>query len=115
MRRPRYTAEKVANAILESEGIKSVAARKLKCNRRTIDEYIKRYPTCKTAYEDAFETTGDLCESALMKLVHKGNPSAIIFALKTLFKGRGYGTKESLEPKKGFSFQIDLGKPEDYK
>ena len=111
MKKPRYTAEQVARAIINAEGIKSVAARILKCNRRTIDESIKRYPTCEAAYRDAMEEAGDVCESALMTLVHQGNPSAIIFALKTRFRNRGYGAKDPPPQQEPFMFKIDLGSP----
>ena len=48
-----------------------------------------------------------------MKLVHEGNPSAIIFALKTRFKNRGYGFKETPQEKAKVVFNLDFGKPDE--
>ncbi|WP_309381373.1 hypothetical protein [Cerasicoccus frondis] len=112
MRKQKFTVKQVSDALIKADGIKSVAARMLKCHRRTIDDYIKRHPACEAAYSESIEAAGDTCESALMKLVRQGNPSAIIFALKTRFRHRGYGVKEPPQSTSPIEFNINLGNPE---
>tara|TARA_R110002049_G_C9109413_1_gene557608 strand:+ start:394 stop:606 length:213 start_codon:yes stop_codon:yes gene_type:complete len=49
----------------------------------------------KEAVESIKNDKKDVVESALFKLIEKGNSQAIIFAAKTLLRDKGYG--ESLD------------------
>ncbi len=91
----RYTAEQIAQALKESNGIKAVAARRLGCARNTVVKYAQEYAVCREAVETARETIVDLAEGKLVEAIARGEPWAVAMVLKTLGRGRGYG--DSLE------------------
>lgn len=86
----KFSAEQMAGAIIEANGILAGAARKLGCSRRTVHRYVKRYATVRAAYEDARETNIDYVEGKLMAAIKKGSVPAIMFFLKTVGRDRGY-------------------------
>src|SRR5204863_5499056 len=51
----------------------------------------------KRLYDEIQNQRGDFYETALMKLVDKGDPTAVIFVNKTYNKDRGYHEKIKLE------------------
>ncbi len=89
-RKNGYTAEQMIDAIQKANGIKAAAARVLGCSRTTIDRYIANYATVAQAYEESRETLIDMAEGKLFEQIKGGNITAIIFALKTIGKHRGY-------------------------
>lgn len=86
----KFTAEQIANALIEAKGFVSVAAKNLGCAPNTVRNYIKRYATCAQAVEDTREEMKDFAESKLFTEIKNGNITAIIFYLKTQAKDRGY-------------------------
>jgi hypothetical protein len=38
--KPRYSADEVATALLEAQGLRSIAAERLGCSRETVDQYV---------------------------------------------------------------------------
>lgn len=66
-RKERFTAQQVIDAIRDTGGIKVEAARRLGCDWRTVDRYIKNYATVRQAYEQECETVLDLSESIMLK------------------------------------------------
>lgn len=96
MKPNQFTAEQVIRAIRGSRGIKSAIAKRLQCNRRTVDNYIARFPTVKEAYEEEREATVDIAELELMKHLNAGSLPAIFFVLKTIGKDRGYVERQEL-------------------
>lgn len=87
---PLFTPEQVCEALLASSGLVSFAAKRLRCDRRTVETYINKYPECAQAKIDARENLGDLAESKLEQAIKKGQPWALNMYLKTIHKGRGY-------------------------
>lgn len=87
----RYTAEQVAKAITDSNGIKAVAARRLGCARNTVVKYANEYAICREAVQTSRETVVDLAEGKLIEAIGRGEPWAVALVLKTLGKERGYG------------------------
>lgn len=88
---PRYTAQQVSDALLDTAGIKSAAARKLGCTHQTVDNYIARYPTVAAAYEQARASIVDKAESVLLQKLNRNEWDAAKFVLTTLGKDRGWG------------------------
>lgn len=86
----KYSAKKVAEAIVASHGILAQAATMLGCTRQTVYSYIKKYPTVKAAHEEAREVMLDTTEGKLYEAVTGGNLGAIIFTLKTIGAHRGF-------------------------
>ncbi len=95
-RKNKYTIEQVIDAIRESKGILTVAARKLDCSRSTLQRYVSNYPTVTQAVNDERESLLDFAEGSLFDQVRKGNITAIIFTLKTIGKSRGYVERQEL-------------------
>lgn len=101
MARNRYTAQQVADAIHESGGFLSAAARRIGCSYATIRNYVNRYSLCQEAVSDAREQMLDKAEGKLYQLIAKGNVTAIIFYLKTQAKHRGYVERQELTGRGG--------------
>ncbi len=93
----RYTVEQVIKAVNAARGCISTAAKALKCNRATIDQYRKRHPEVDAAILDAHELQLDVAEGALFKAIDQGQAWAICFYLKTQGRGRGYVEKQEHE------------------
>jgi hypothetical protein len=93
----RYTAEQVATALRSSQGLVSVAARKLECRTQTIYNYIKKYKSVEQARFDAREQMIDMAEVKLIEKIREGHLTAIIFALKTVGKNRGYVERREIK------------------
>jgi hypothetical protein len=87
--KPRYTQAQVIEALTQSTGFISVAARTLGCSSDTVENYVKKYPAVAEAKRAAREVILDKAESALLKKVEDGDVHAIMFTLKTIGKHRG--------------------------
>ena len=99
MGKRKFTSQQIIDAIRgegdfsangSSFGIVATVAARLGCHPDTIYNYKSRYSTVETALENERRVGLDNAESALHKLINEGNPTAIIFYLKTQGKGRGY-------------------------
>ena len=106
MRTPRYTVEQVAEALRLSAGIQSLAAKRLKCDRKTVSNYIKAHPSLAALIEEIVEESLDLAEGQLLKSIGEGDKTAIIFYLKTKGKQRGYIERGELTGKDGGAVAI---------
>jgi hypothetical protein len=97
MAKRKFTIKKMAKAITEANGLMSYAAKKLNCDRSTVEDYIERFPACKTAWLEAREKFVDVSESKLMECVQDKQPWAVALTLKTLGKKRGFVEKMEVE------------------
>ncbi len=92
-------SKKILEAIAGSSGNVTAIARKLKCHRSTIARRIKEERELQEAYDDECETFGDIVELALRAKILEGNLQAILFALGTKYRSRGWGKQsEQLPP-----------------
>lgn len=62
----------------------------------TVHRYVEKYPTIKAVVDDEREKFIDLAESRLVQHVRKGSLPAIMFALKTVGRSRGYVERQEL-------------------
>lgn len=85
----KYSLESVGKALVKA-GTISGASKILKCERKTIKNYMKKYPELVKSVQEARNILLDSAEDNLMKNVRKGHASSIFFVLKTLGKDRGY-------------------------
>lgn len=99
--RPHWTAAQMAHAIRTSRGILAAAARSLGCERETVVNYCKRYPTVQAAYDEQREVLVDIAESQLIKQVDAGTEWGVKWVLATLGKDRGYVTRQENTGKDG--------------
>ena len=84
------SSEKVAEALKAAHGVMADAARRLKVSRDKLYLRCHADPIAEAARTEARETFVDLAESELYKLVASGNPSAIIYTLRTVGHARGW-------------------------
>jgi hypothetical protein len=93
----RYTPQQVADAIRETHGFISQAARRLGCCWDTVKAYVVKYPEVAAAKLEARESMKDIGEAALFKAVSAGEGWAVCFFLKCQAKDRGYIEKAESE------------------
>lgn len=88
-------------ALLDNGGVKKDARESAgNIDRKTIEAWKAKDADFAAAEADAIEQGsedfGDLAEKALKNRVKQGDTTAIIFALKTKFKNRGYIEKKEI-------------------
>jgi len=94
----KFSARQVANALTETKGMVTLAAKRLNCDYNTVIAYINRYDGVRKARDTAREEMGDAAELKLyQQAVNEGNTTALIFLLKTQFRNRGYTEKLLIE------------------
>ena len=104
----KYSKQQMIDALAESMGMISPAARKLGCSRTTIRRYLAEYPEIAEAIEDANEEVNDIAELKLLDAIKRGEAWAICFRLKTKAKNRGYVEKAELTGTNGAPIKIKL-------
>jgi hypothetical protein len=92
-----WTTADMADAIRETAGIKTAAARRLGCHVMTIDRYIERYPTVAAAYTEARAGIVDMAESVLVRRLNAGEWDAAKFVLTTLGRDRGWAARNDVD------------------
>jgi hypothetical protein len=81
----------MADALTESRGLVTVAAKVLGCDGQTVRNYIERFPAVAQAVIDARESLIDSAEYKLAEAIEqRGERWAVTLALRTLGRGRGY-------------------------
>lgn len=93
----RYTKDQIAEALDKAGGFVSHACRLLDCTRKTLYNYINKYPELKEIRKDIRESYLDIAESKLMQKVRDGATPELLFYLKTQGKARGYIEKSQLD------------------
>lgn len=86
----RFTKEQVLQAIEKSAGIVSTIAKRLNCDWRTADKYIKKWKETQRAFEDQFEMVLDMSEGVLFKAIKSGDVQNAKWLLVVKGKNRGY-------------------------
>ena len=102
----RYSTAQVIEALQTARGIKTDAAKILRCTRHTVENYIKRYPTVARAYQEQRATLVDLAEGKLIGKVDADEWPAIKFVLVTLGKARGYVERQEVTGAEGGPLMI---------
>jgi predicted transcriptional regulator len=104
----RYTAERVAQALRDTKGLVSLAAKRLGCSAQTVRNYVERYPTVQQTLHDEREAMVDIGELALYKSVQDGEAWAVCFILKCLGKERGYVERAEYTGKDGAAIRHEV-------
>lgn len=111
----QFKAEQMIAALRETKGMVTIAARKLGCSVNTVQRYIEKYPSVKTARDEEREKMGDAVELALYdEAVNKRNTAALIFLAKTQFKDRGYVERQEVTGKDGGAIEVIYTYPDDH-
>lgn len=90
MKKDQFTAEQVVAAVEGTFGITKAIAGRLKCSRKTVENYARKYKVVRDAIADERSSLADMAEVELVKAVRKGQPWAIGKVLEAFGKGRGY-------------------------
>ena len=104
----KFTAEQVVKALDETRGAKWLAAEKLGCTEETIRNYEKRYATVRQAATKYRGRRVDVAELKLDQAIMNGEQWAVLFALRTLGKDRGYVERQEVTGKDGEAFVIEI-------
>ena len=111
----KYTYEQVKDAIKKAGGFISMACKSLGCTRKTIYNYLDKYPELKDVVNDIREHYLDIAEASLIQKVKDGNTTELLFYLKTQGKNRGYVEKQQLDLSSGDNqinkVEIEIVKP----
>ena len=97
----KLTKNMLIKAIEGSNGIILIIAQRLKVDRKTITNYLKRYPELKELIDEEKENIIDFAESKLIKRIQEEDAWAIKFFLINQGQARGYG-KEITENNEKF-------------
>jgi hypothetical protein len=87
---PRVNDEKLKQALEESNGNISHAARSLGISRNVIHVHVNANPELKQILDDSRQTMLDEAENALLSAVREKQGWAVCFTLKTIGQERGY-------------------------
>jgi hypothetical protein len=97
MAKQKFTQEQVITAVKETKGLVYLAAKKLGCDPETVNNYANRYPKVRATINNARAEVVDVAEAKLYAALLGGAPWAVLFALKTQGKDRGYVEKVQQE------------------
>ena len=111
----KYTLEQIKDAVTKAGGFISIACKSLGCTRRTIYNYLEKYPELKEVVADIREHYLDIAEASLIQKVKDGKTPELLFYLKTQGKNRGYVEKQQLDLSSGDNqinkIEIEIVKP----
>jgi hypothetical protein len=91
MARPVSATRTAALAAAARTGTLTAMARALGVSRATAARYAQRWPDVREALAAAREALVDLAEEQLRRAVEQGDLRVVLFVLRTLGRGRGYG------------------------
>ena len=103
------TAEQVIEALRETNGNISLAARRLKVTRAAIAYYVREYPTVRAAHDEAAAYVSDIAEGHLVNAVIKGNLDQARYWLENKARDRGYGRAPQVNPLENMTPEQILG------
>ena len=92
-----HNKKRLLEALEKSLGVVTTACRSVNIGRTTFYTYYKEDIKFKKAVDDISNIALDFAESQLHQLMQDGNPSSVIFYLKTKGKNRGYYEKSHLD------------------
>ena len=95
-RTPMFPVSKVAEALRQAKGLRSLAAKMLGCAPNTIKGYIDRHPSLQDLEREVTEATIDMVEAELLKNIRAGKEASIFFYLKCKAKHRGYVERQEI-------------------
>ena len=95
--RETLTTQQIAAALTETQGLVTLAARRLSCTSQTLYNYFKRYPELLEIRDEARREMVDSAELALKAAILEKQGWAVCFALKTLGRDRGYQERMTID------------------
>jgi hypothetical protein len=102
----RYTSEQIIAALQATNGLVSLAAKKLGCSPQTIYKRAKNVQIVRQAIDDSRDELVDHAELALRAAVLDKEAWAVALVLRTLGKHRGYVERQEITGAEGGSIRV---------
>jgi len=93
----RIPTQRIIDCLRETNGLISLAAKRVPCSQTTIYERARRVAKVQQVIDESRGELVDLGELALRRAVVNGEPWAVALVLKTLGKGRGYVERQEVQ------------------
>lgn len=103
----KYPPAKIIEALKQTRGMITAAARVLGCERKTIYNAARSLPAVKQAIEEERELMLDFAEMQLFRAVNEREAWAVCFYLKTQGKVRGYIERQEMSGPSGGPIQVE--------
>lgn len=100
--------EAYLDALEKSLGIVSQAAKKVGIDRTTPYRWMREDEEFKERCQEIENVVLDFAETKLFEMVHDGNPTAVIFLLKTRGKKRGYIERHEITGADGTGLDVKI-------
>jgi len=97
----RYSIAQLKEALEKAGGFISIASKSLGCTRKTLYNYILKYPELKELLDDVREGYLDMAEAGLLSHIKDKDKQCLFFYLKTQGKNRGYVERQEFTGKDG--------------
>jgi len=111
----RIPTDRIIQALRETNGLVSLAAKRVPCSITTINVRRKRVQAVEQVIQECRGELVDLGELALRKAVLAGEPWAVSLVLKTLGKDRGYVERQEVTGAEGKAIEHrDVGERREY-
>jgi len=104
----KYSTEQIVGALHETNGLVTLAARRLGCSVQTIYQRARKTQRIREAIEESRAELVDLAEARLRQAVLNGEPWAVALVLKTLGRSRGYVERQEIAGAGGDNLVIEL-------
>jgi hypothetical protein len=103
-----YTTEAIINALKETNGLVSLAARRLGCSASTIYTRAHNVRAVQQTINESREELVDIAELALRSCLTKQEGWAVAFTLRTIGKNRGYVERTEITGADGKSIDTSV-------
>ena len=111
----KLSKKKFIEALEDTGGVITTIAKKLGVSRKSIYDYLIKFPELKEYLNDEKEKILDMAEISLFSQVKDKDFSATKYILGTLGKRRGYVEKQEIEHTTGDHYVIEVIKHEENK
>lgn len=110
----KFTEQEMINALTATKGMRTKAAKRLKCSYNTVVRYINEYPAVAEAEKLSRETMLDAIELKAYAQAMQGDTAMLIFMLKTQGRSRGYVEKQEQEHSGELKIKVEYKKPDGF-
>ncbi len=109
----RIPTDRIIECLRETNGLVSLAAKRVPCSPTTIRERARRVQAVRQVIDECRGELVDLGELALRKAVLAGEPWAVALVLKTLGKDRGYVERQEVQQDGQVTLRVVYGDDSD--